>query len=80
MLRIKVIVGSTREGRFSEKVLPWVEAELKRHHDVKYEVLDLRDWEMPFFSYPVSPATITDGNYPNETGGLAGGEPAAGTR
>ena len=66
MLHIKVIVGSTREGRFSEKVLPWVTAELNNTAEVTYEVLDLRDWHMPLFDYLMSPAYITDGQYPNE--------------
>lgn len=66
MLHLKIIVGSTREGRFSEKVLPWLTEELTKNQELTYEVLDLRDWEMPFFDYAVSPAYITDGNYPNE--------------
>lgn len=65
-VHLKVIVGSTREGRFSEKVLPWLTEELAKNQELTYEVLDLRDWEMPFFDYTISPAYITDGNYPNE--------------
>ncbi|MEZ4195427.1 MAG: NAD(P)H-dependent oxidoreductase [Candidatus Paceibacterota bacterium] len=67
MLNIKVIVGSTREGRFSEKVLPWLTVELDKVKDVAYEILDLRDWAMPFFDYAMSPAYVKDGQYPNET-------------
>lgn len=66
MLNIKVIVGSTRENRFSEKVLPWVTSELDTSEEISYEVLDLRDWEMPFYNEPMSPATIKDGAYPND--------------
>lgn len=65
-MHIKVIVGSTREGRFSEQVLPWVETALTAAEGITYEVLDLRDWPLPFFEYAVSPASITDGQYPNE--------------
>lgn len=66
MLNVKVIVGSTREGRFSEKVLPWVSVELDKNENISYEILDLRDWKMPYFDYAMSPANITDGQYPNE--------------
>lgn len=66
MLNVKVIVGSTREGRFSEKTLPWLTAALDAAEGLEYEVLDLRDWEMPFFNESVSPAYVEGGNYPNE--------------
>ena len=66
MLNIKVIVGSTRQGRFSEKVLPWVTAELDKNEDISYEVLDLRDWNLPFYNEPMSPAAVKNGDYPNE--------------
>lgn len=66
MLHVKVIVGSTRPNRFSEKVLPWVTAALDTNEEIEYEVLDLRDWELPFFEYSVSPASVENGDYPNE--------------
>lgn len=67
MLQVKVIVGSTREGRFSEQVLPWVTAQLDKTDEVSYEVLDLRDYEMPFYNESISPAYVQNGEYPNET-------------
>lgn len=66
MLNVKVIVGSTREGRFSEKILPWLTATLDNAEGMTYEVLDLRDYDMPFFDQSVSPAYIKDGAYGNE--------------
>lgn len=66
MLNVKVIVGSTREARFSEKILPWVTSELGRTDSITHEVLDLRDWEMPFYNEPISPATVENGAYQNE--------------
>jgi len=66
MLNIKVIVGSTREGRFSEKVLPWLIDELQKTDSITHEILDLRDWEMPFYNEPVSPAMVENGEYQNE--------------
>ncbi len=55
-LKIKVIVGSTREGRFSDKAAEWIAGEVRKQEGVEVEVLDLRDYEMPFFNEAVSPA------------------------
>lgn len=55
-LNIKVIVGSTREGRFSDKAAAWITEEIKKQKEVAVEVLDLRDYEMPFYNEPVSPS------------------------
>lgn len=54
-LNIKVIAGSTREGRFSDKAALWIAEEIKKQEGVAVEMLDLRDYEMPFFNEPVSP-------------------------
>ena len=55
-LNIKVIAGSTREGRFSDKAALWIAEEIKKREGVAVEVLDLRDYEMPFFNEPMSPS------------------------
>ena len=57
MTVISVIVGSTRPGRFSEKPAEWILRHLKKRSDVDARLLDLRDFPMPFFDQPVSPAT-----------------------
>lgn len=54
-LAIKVIVGSTREGRFSDKPAAWITDELKKQQGLDVEILDLRDFDLPFFNEPVSP-------------------------
>ncbi len=53
---ISVIVGSTREGRFSEKPAHWILQHLKKREGVETRLLDLRDFPMPFFDQPVPPA------------------------
>lgn len=53
MTKIAVIVGSTREGRMTDKLAKWVAVEVAKQADV--EVLDLRDYPMPFFDEPISP-------------------------
>src|ERR1700747_2093046 len=56
MTIISVIVGSTREGRFSEKPAKWILQHLKKRHGVDAWLLDLRDFPMPFFDQPAPPA------------------------
>jgi NAD(P)H-dependent FMN reductase len=53
MTKIAVIVGATREGRVTDKLAKWVAEELRTVADA--EVVDLRDYPMPFFDEAVSP-------------------------
>lgn len=57
MTVISVIVGSTRQSRFSEQPAQWILQHLKKRDGVDARLLDLRDFPMPFFDQPVSPAT-----------------------
>src|SRR5712671_7278096 len=54
---ISVILGSTREGRFSEKPAHWIFQHLEKRTGIDARLLDLRDFPMPFFDQPVTPAT-----------------------
>jgi len=56
MTVISVIVGSTRPGRFSEKPARWIFQQLKNRAGVEAQLLDLKDFPMPFFDQPVPPA------------------------
>jgi NAD(P)H-dependent FMN reductase len=56
MTVISVIVGSTREGRFSEKPAHWILQHLKKRAEVDARLLDLRDFPMPFFDQAMPPA------------------------
>ncbi len=64
-LNIKIIVGSTRPNRFSEKPANWIYQELKKREEVEAELLDLRDYPLPFFNEP-KPPTMTKGDYSSE--------------
>ena len=66
MTVISVIVGSTREGRFSEKPAKWILHHLKKRDGVDARLLDLRDFPMPFFDQPVTPATPGRPAFENE--------------
>jgi NAD(P)H-dependent FMN reductase len=49
MLKVKLIIGSTREGRAADLVAPWLISALKARDDFQLQVLDLRDWDLPLF-------------------------------
>lgn len=49
-------MGSVREGRFNDIPTAWIAAHLKKQTGVEVEVLDLKDYPMPFFYEPVSPS------------------------
>ncbi len=66
MTVISVIVGSTRQGRFSEKPAQWIFQRLKNRGGVDARLLDLRDFPMPFFDQPVPPAVPGRPAYENE--------------
>ncbi|MCU1462914.1 MAG: NADPH-dependent reductase [Acidimicrobiales bacterium] len=61
---LQVITGTTREGRFSERVAAWVAERLAARDDFAIELVDLRDHPLPFFD-GVSPAR-TGREYPRE--------------
>ena len=56
MMIISVIVGSTRQGRFSEKPSQWILQHLRKREEIEARLLDLRDFPMPFFDQPMPPA------------------------
>jgi NAD(P)H-dependent FMN reductase len=56
MTTISVIVGSTRQGRFSEKPAQWILQHLRNREGIEARLLDLRDFPMPFFDQPLPPA------------------------
>jgi NAD(P)H-dependent FMN reductase len=60
-LRIKVIVGSTRANRFSEKAAEWIFDAARKREELDVELLDLRDYPLPFFEEPMPPGMAKDG-------------------
>lgn len=58
-------MGSTRQGRFSEKPAKWIADKLKAQKDVQVEVLDLRDYQMPFFDEAITPSMAKE-PYPKD--------------
>lgn len=66
MYELKIIVGSTREGRYSDKVAAWVLGQFEKHQNVTAEIVDLQDFNMPFFDQSVSPL-YNKSPYPHES-------------
>ena len=58
MLKLQIIVGSTRDTRAADRVYPWVLSRAQAHPDFDPELIDLRDWPLPMFSE--HPGTIGD--------------------
>lgn len=55
-LRIGVIIGSTREGRFGDKPAEWIAERARATGNFEIEILDLRDYKLPLFAEQASPA------------------------
>src|SRR5258708_23775022 len=49
---ILLILGSTREGRFSEVIGRWLLPILETREDLTVELVDLRDWKLPYYDRP----------------------------
>jgi NAD(P)H-dependent FMN reductase len=62
MLKVGMIVGSTRPNRFADTPARWVVEGAAARGDLRLEVLDLRDARLPLFSEPASPV-MTGGVY-----------------
>jgi NAD(P)H-dependent FMN reductase len=66
MTVISVVIGSTRQGRFSEKPAQWILQRLEKRDGVDARLLDLRDFPMPFLDEPVPPAMPGRPPYEND--------------
>lgn len=52
MLKIGIILGSTREGRVSPQVGEWVKKLADARKDATYEIIDIADFNLPFLGDP----------------------------
>ena len=57
--KIGIIVGSTRPGRFADHPAKWINEIAGKREEFDVELLDLRDWPLPFFNEEISPALGT---------------------
>lgn len=56
MLKIAIILGSTRPGRNGEAVAKWVVERAKARSDAQFELLDVKDFNLPLLDEPVPPS------------------------
>jgi NAD(P)H-dependent FMN reductase len=55
MNKIAIIVGSTRPGRNAEQVAKWALSMAKKRADAEFELVDIKDFNLPLFDEPVPP-------------------------
>ena len=56
MLKIAIIIGSTRPGRKAEAVARWVHDIAQKRSDAEFELVDIQDFNLPLLDEPVPPA------------------------
>ena len=56
MIKIAIILGSTRPGRNGEAVAKWVCEGAKTRGDAEFELVDIKDFNLPRLDEPVSPS------------------------
>ena len=60
-MKIGVILGSTRKVRRGERVALWLMKQLQSYKEAEFELLDLRDYTLPFFEEDSSPDSLEHG-------------------
>jgi NAD(P)H-dependent FMN reductase len=60
--KIGIVVGTTRQGRFADGPAKWLAEIASRREDAQFEVVDLRDYPMPFFEEMASPVFVPPQN------------------
>jgi len=57
MIKIGIIIGSTRPGRVCEGVARWVFANANKRTDAEFEIVDIKSFNLPLLDEPV-PASM----------------------
>lgn len=57
-LKIAVIISSTRDTRFADKPAQWIYDLASQREDLEVELVDLRDFDLPFFNERASNAWV----------------------
>lgn len=56
MIKIAIIVGSTRPGRKADAVAAWVHGLATQRKDAEFEIVDIKDFNLPLLDEPVPPS------------------------
>lgn len=63
MLKLAIIIGSTRPGRVGEAVGRWVHEIAQQRTDAEFDLVDIADYNLPLLDEPVPPS---QGQYSKE--------------
>lgn len=63
MLKVAIILGSTRPGRLGEGVANWVYGIAKKRTDAEFELVDVKSFNLPLLDEPIPPSM---GKYSND--------------
>jgi NAD(P)H-dependent FMN reductase len=55
MIKTAIVIGSTRPGRKAEAVARWVYEIAKKRADAEFEIVDIKDFNLPLLDEPRSP-------------------------
>jgi len=56
MLKVGIITGSTRPNRKSLEVAKWVLETARKRSDAEFELVDIKDFELPLLDEPMPPS------------------------
>src|ERR1039457_6183019 len=56
MIKIAIIIGSTRPGRKADAVAKWVHEIAKKRSDAAFEIVDIKDYKLPLLDEPAPPS------------------------
>lgn len=56
MIRVAIILGTTRPGRIGEAVAKWTYEIAKKRSDAEFELVDILDYNLPLLDEPVPPS------------------------
>lgn len=62
-MHLQIIIGSIRQGRVAKPVADWAFTYAKQRDDMTVELVDLKNWPLPIFNLPKTPAS---GEYEDE--------------
>ena len=63
MIKVAIIVGSTRPGRKAEAVARWVHERASGRGNAEYQIVDVAEFELPLLDEPIPPSL---GQYTHE--------------
>src|SRR5436853_2752676 len=55
MLKIAIIIGSTRPGRNGKAVAKWVHEIARKRRDAEFELVDIKEFNLPLLDEPMPP-------------------------